>query len=87
MFGATGGFLRSRRGLRRGGGRAWAASCKSGQMQLQVDVTIIGAGPAGTLLAYLLAEQYDKPWASGCCVSTLGSFMLCLRKVLQTLNP
>ncbi|CAE7774083.1 NXS [Symbiodinium pilosum] len=29
-------------------------------MQLQVDVTIIGAGPAGTLLAYLLAEQYDK---------------------------
>ena len=54
-----------------------AASLVS-QMQLQVDVTIIGAGPAGTLLAYLLAEQYDKPWASGCCVSTLGSFMAAL---------
>ena len=26
----------------------------------QVDVAIIGAGPAGTLLAYLLAEQYGK---------------------------
>ena len=29
----------------------------------QVDVAIIGAGPAGTLLGYLLAEQYDK-WAA-----------------------
>ncbi|CAE7254951.1 STT3A, partial [Symbiodinium necroappetens] len=26
----------------------------------EVDVAIIGAGPAGTLLAYLLAEQYGK---------------------------
>ena len=25
-----------------------------------MDVAIIGAGPAGTLLAYLLAEQYGK---------------------------
>ena len=32
----------------------------------EVDVAIIGAGPGGTLMAYLLAEQHGKPRSQIC---------------------
>lgn len=37
----------------------------------EVDVAIIGAGPGGTLMAYLLAEQHGK---SGAQTSELNAF-------------